>query len=56
MKIKYLNKTRMLLVCTFFPKSISAYINKQEGHDGPEIAHLYIGNWAKVNLKPGAFI
>jgi hypothetical protein len=29
---------------------------KQEGHDGPEITHLYIGPWAKANLKPGAFI
>jgi hypothetical protein len=24
---------------------------KQEGHDGPEIAHLYIGPWAKANFK-----
>jgi hypothetical protein len=30
--------------------------NKQEGHDGPEIAHLYTGPWVKANFKPGAFI
>jgi hypothetical protein len=29
---------------------------RQEGYDGPEIANLYIGPWAKANLKPGAFI
>jgi hypothetical protein len=28
---------------------------KQEGHDGPVIAHLYIGPWAKANFKPGTF-
>jgi hypothetical protein len=28
----------------------------QEGHDGPEIAHLYIGPRGGANFKPGAFI
>jgi hypothetical protein len=37
--------------------SIQKYIKliKQEDHDGPEIAHLYIGPWANANFKPGAF-
>jgi hypothetical protein len=30
-------------------------IYKQEGHDGPEIAHLYIGPWANANFKPGTW-
>jgi hypothetical protein len=30
--------------------------NKQQGHDGPEIAHLYIGPWGGANIHPGAFI
>jgi hypothetical protein len=29
---------------------------KQEGHDGPEVAHLYIGPRSGASLKPGAFI
>jgi hypothetical protein len=29
---------------------------KQEGHDGPEIAHLYIGPRGGANFNPGAFI
>jgi hypothetical protein len=29
---------------------------KQDDHDGPEIAHLYIGPWANANFKPGTFI
>jgi hypothetical protein len=28
---------------------------KQEDHDGPEIAHLYIGHWGGANFNPGAF-
>jgi hypothetical protein len=28
---------------------------KQDGHDGPEIAHLYIGPWDGANFNPGAF-
>jgi hypothetical protein len=27
----------------------------QEGHDGPEIAHLYIGPRGGDNIIPGAF-
>jgi hypothetical protein len=39
------------------PKSwIASSYEKQEGHDGPEIAHLYIGPWANANFKPGTFI
>jgi hypothetical protein len=34
---------------------IHVYI-KQEGHDGPEVAHLYIGPRSRASLKPGAFI
>jgi hypothetical protein len=29
---------------------------KQEGHDDPEITHLYIGLWAMANFKPVALI
>jgi hypothetical protein len=29
---------------------------KQEGHDGPEIAHLYIGPLGGANFNQGAFI
>jgi hypothetical protein len=28
---------------------------KQEGHDGPEIAHLYIGPWEGLILTQGLF-
>jgi hypothetical protein len=35
---------------------IILHFAKQEGHDGPEIAHLYIGPWANANFKPGTFI
>jgi hypothetical protein len=43
------------------PKKHVFLVNKweiyiQEDHDGPEIAHLYKGLWAKANFKPGAFI
>jgi hypothetical protein len=31
-------------------------IIKQEGHDGPEVAHLYIGPWSRASLNPRAFI
>jgi hypothetical protein len=31
-------------------------IYKQEGHDGPEVAHLYIGPWSGASLTPRAFI
>jgi hypothetical protein len=32
-------------------------INKeQEGHDGPEVAHLYIGPRSGASLNPRAFI
>jgi hypothetical protein len=31
-------------------------LNKQEGHDGPEVAHLYIGPWSRASLNPRAFI
>jgi hypothetical protein len=30
--------------------------NKQEGHDGPEVAHLYIGPRSGASLNPRAFI
>jgi hypothetical protein len=30
--------------------------NKQEGHDGPEVAHLYIGPRSEASLNPRAFI
>jgi hypothetical protein len=29
---------------------------KQEGHDGPEVAHLYIGPQSGVSLNPRAFV
>jgi hypothetical protein len=28
-------------------------VEKQEGHDGPEIAHLYIGPWPMQILNQG---
>jgi hypothetical protein len=31
-------------------------INKQEGHDGLEVAHLYIGPQSGASLNPRAFI
>jgi hypothetical protein len=34
-------------------KKTTPNCKKQEGHDGPEIAHLFIGPWAKGNFKPG---
>jgi hypothetical protein len=40
----------------FINNKVIASYRKQEGHDGPGIAHLYIGPWAKANFKPGAFI
>jgi hypothetical protein len=30
--------------------------SKQEGHDGPEVAHLYIGPRSRASLNPRAFI
>jgi hypothetical protein len=30
--------------------------NKQKGHDGPEITHLYIGPQGGANFNPRAFI
>jgi hypothetical protein len=54
-----------VIVCYFFSfgKGISANILKlmnlklkQEGHDGPEVAHLYIGPRNGASLNPGAFI
>jgi hypothetical protein len=29
---------------------------KQEGHDGPDVAHLYIGPQSGASLNPRAFI
>jgi hypothetical protein len=29
---------------------------KQEGHDGPEVAHLYISPRSRASLNPRAFI
>jgi hypothetical protein len=31
-------------------------LKEQEGHDGPEVAHLYIGPRSGVSLNPRAFI
>jgi hypothetical protein len=31
-------------------------VNKQEGHDGPELVHLYIGPRSGASLNPRAFI
>jgi hypothetical protein len=50
------NKTAwygIALSCFYIASRVT---HKQEGHDGPEIAHLYIGPWAKANFKTGAFI
>jgi hypothetical protein len=30
--------------------------NKQEGHDGPEVAHLYKGTRSRASLNPRDFI
>jgi hypothetical protein len=32
------------------------FVYKQEGHDGPEVAHLYIGPRSWASLNPRAFI
>jgi hypothetical protein len=31
-------------------------LHKQEGHDGPEVAHLYKGTRSGTSLNPRAFI
>jgi hypothetical protein len=31
-------------------------VYEQEGHDGPEVAHLYIGPQSGTSLNPRAFI
>jgi hypothetical protein len=36
-------------------KVFASYI-KQEGHDGPKVAHLYIGPRSGASLNPRAFI
>jgi hypothetical protein len=41
-----------MLIYTFF---FSEYSIKQEGHDGPEVAHLYIGPWSEASLNPQGF-
>jgi hypothetical protein len=38
------------------PQTFSHKLKKEEGHDGPEIAHLYIDHGGRVNFNPGAFI
>jgi hypothetical protein len=35
---------------------ISQIRRKQEGHDGPEVAHLYKGPQSGASLNPRAFI
>jgi hypothetical protein len=32
------------------------FLKKQEGHDGPEVAHLYEGSRSRASLNPRAFI
>jgi hypothetical protein len=36
--------------------AVKPIIVKQEGHDGPEVAHLYIGPQSGTILNPRAFI
>jgi hypothetical protein len=37
-------------------KMVDLNYNEREGHDGPEVAHLYKGPRSRASLNPRAFI
>jgi hypothetical protein len=45
-----------LMLFEFFDLLNSLFSLTQEGHDGPELTHLYIGHWGGANFNPGTFL
>jgi hypothetical protein len=49
----------MIFVSPYFDNHLQQFIilclNKQEGHDGPGVAHLYIGPPGRGQFKPKGF-